>query len=462
MIPLACVIALATAPAQKAIGAPVSTPGMDLALDLSATSDVRAVLVMPPTVRQTTNQGGFVGFDAKKVTEKYDFAAHKRLVTAFSKELEGRVLSAETTVGALQKEGIVAAASRTGAAIAKIAKATNVDWVVTFEFNKTGALVGTVWDADGQPAGEPSYVTGASAITQKHADDMARFVVKQLAVVAKKKAEAREKAQPVVESPSLPSPPEHDVHDAELLALKEEAKEDTPSFFRVDPARTRLAVTVGPGAVTRGFTVSGDSAADLAELRTGGAVGLGVYAMVSPLQFFEKTAGKRWSDLELEVHYRRAFVRANGVAGAVEGQPCTMTDDDLQVRGTYRYKLGDGFLPSVGLGGGWSQEQTLFACTLPLVSTSYRGIDAQLRVRQPLFRDILALELAIGPRLLMPGATLTRPGFSIAGEAWLELKPYSFLFTRGGARFSHLQAANDTLSVVDTRTFFALELGAYL
>ncbi len=439
--------------------APAATSGA-LELDLSSAAEVSSVAVLPPVVRVSAGGGGFVGFDAKKTSEKFDLAGHKRLVTAFSAQLSGKVVPADSVMGFLARESIIAPQLKSPAVLSKIAKALKVDWLVGFEFNKTGGLVGTLFDAEGKAVAEPSLVANALSVNQKRADELAGLVSSKLIELAKKqKAEEAAKAAAVAPPVTVLPPPEDDVPDAELHPVVTQRAGWSP-----DPSRTRAIVTVGPGAVFRGLQLSGDGAAALAELRNNGVVGLGVYAQVTPLQLFEPTANKAWSDLELEVHYRRAFVIAQGLGGGVEGQSCTMTDDDLQLRGTFRWKLGSApgsMLPSVGVGGGWSQEQTIFSCALPLVSATYRAADVQLRVRQPLYRDVVSLDLAVGPRFVLPGPFATKPGFSIAGEAWLEARPYSVLFARGGARVSRLQVANDSLAVVDTRAFFALELGAF-
>jgi hypothetical protein len=455
---IAALVVAASASAQRPTKPEAkSDPAASLELDLTSTAEVSSVGVLPPVVRVAAG-GGFVGFDAKKITERFDLAGHKRLVSAFSAQLSGKVLPADAMMGFLGHESILASQLKTAAVLSKIAKGTKVEWLVGFEFNKSGALVGTIYDGEGKVVGEPSAVANATSVNQKRADELAALVTAKIIDLAKQqKAEEAAKLAAVAPPPVLP-PPEDDVPDAELHPMVTQR-----AGWKPDPSRTRAAVTVGPGAVTRSLELSGDGAAALAELRNNGVVGIGVYAQLTPLQLFEPTANKAWSDLELEVHYRRAFVTAQGVGGGVEGQTCTMTDDDLQLRGTFRWKLGQAgsMLPSIGVGGGWSQEQTLFSCSLPLVSATYRGADVQLRVRQPLYRDILSIDLAVGPRFVLPGPLASKPGFSLAGEAWLEARPYSVLFARGGARLSRLQVANDTLAVVDTRAFFALELGAY-
>lgn len=429
-------------------------PADEPVLDLSTTADVKQVLLLPPVVRVTQTQGGFSGFDTKKTFDKFDFAAHKRFVGALQKALEGKVLAAEATQAVITREGFTVALSRTGAGRAKLAKAAGAAQVITLEFNKAGGLAAQVHDGEGEPQGEPFTVSNAAGLTQKHADEMGALLGKGLVELSKAKPVA---AAAVVEAPAPPLV-EEEVQDSPPLEVSQPAKKG----WAPDPDKTRVVVAVGAGGVLRGLSVGGEAAGQLAELRNNGVAGIGVYAQLQPLQFISSLAGSRWADLELEVHFRRAFVRATGVEGAAAGTSCSMTDDDLQIRGTYRVKVASGtYAPSLGVGGGWSQERTLFdACTLPLVSATYRGIDAQLRVHQPLFRNLLALDVAFGPRLLQ-GDSLTAGRFSLAGEAWLELKPASVFFVRGGARGSRLSAELPGLSVTENRFFIALEAGAF-
>lgn len=421
----------------------------EVELDLSSTADVKPVLLLPPIVRVTQNQGGFSGFDSKRSFEKFDYPSHKRFVASLGKELGGKVASSEATQTAIVKEGLTIALARTPAGLSKLAKAASVAFVVLLDFDKTAALVATVHDAEGAPQGEPLRVANAGGLTQKNGDELAALLRPVLLELSKPKA------APVDETP-LP-PPEEEVVDSppELVA-------PAPKGWSPDPDKTRVVVAVGAGGVLRDLSIGGDSAGQLAELRNSGVAGVGVYAQVQPLQFIPTLSGSRWADLELEVNFRRAFVRATGVEGAAQGTSCSMTDDDLQVRGTYRVKVASStYAPQVGVGAGWSQERTLFdACALPLVSATYRGVDAQLRVRQPLFRNLLALDLAAGPRFLQ-GSTDTSTRFSFAGEAWLELKPVSVVFVRAGARASRLSAELPGVSLSETRLFIAAEAGAF-
>lgn len=438
-------------------------------IDLSTAGAVEGVLLVPPIVRVTQSQGGFSGFDTKKTFEKFDLAAHKRFVTSLQKQLEGKVLAADVTANLIAKEGLTVALSRTPAGLAKLAAAAKVGFIVTLELNKTGALAATIHDSAGVAKGEPVLVSNAAGLTQKNADELSPLLSKALIEAAKVIPPAPPTASTVrtceqgCPGGKVCDPTSNVCIDEEVIdAPPPDVVAPVAEAWRPDPDATRVAVAVGGGGVLRVLTVAGEASTSLAELRNGAVAGLGVYAQVQPLQFIPSLAGRRWSGLEVEVHFRRAFVRATVVEGAATGSTCSMTDDDLQVRGSYRFKVAEGtYAPLVGLGGGWSQERTLFdACALPLPSAAYRGIDAQVRYRQPLFRNLLALDLSFGPRILQ-GDSATATRLSMAGEAWLELKPVSVLFVRGGARGSRLWASQPGLSLVENRFFFALEAGAF-
>jgi hypothetical protein len=110
---------------------------------------------------------------------------------------------------------------------------------------------------------------------------------------------------------------------------------------------------------------------------------------------------------------------------------------------------------------GLAQEQTTAACTAAVPSLVYRGLDLQLRYRQPLGSDVVSLDLAAGPRVLFGGPQASKPGFSFAFEFWLEARPWSVLFARAGVRLSRLTLGNDALGFTDLRTFFGGELGIF-
>lgn len=431
----------------------------ELELDLTPSSSLKGVLVLPPVATVVVGKkGAFVGVDTRRAVERFDVAAHRKLVTAFDAQLSGKVLPADMVLGLLSREGVGASALGKPPVLARLAKAAKVEWLVVFSLGRTGLLTATLVDPEGRTVGENSFLSlDAAGLTEAQATTLAGLVVPRLMVLEKARVEAVQRQQALAAQPP-PPPPEEEHVDAELQALNTEPAATVRAPQRSQP---RALVAVGPGASLRDLAVSGDGASALAELEQRAVVGLGVMAQVLPLEFFAGTAGRAWSQLSLEVHYRRAFVHAEGVAGAVAGETCPMTDDELQLRAGWRYRLGEGYLPTLGVAGGWAQEQTRFQCSLPLLSTTWRGVDAQLRVRQPLFRDVVTLELLGGPRWLLGGGPVEVPTVSFSGEAWLEVKPVSVLFARAGARVSRLEGRTAGLSATDTRTFLALELGAF-
>lgn len=455
-----------SAPEKKPAPKPTPKPAAakpeattDAELDLSSSADVKHTLLLPVIVRVTQSQGGFSGFDTKKTFDKFDFASHKKFVAALSKQLDGKVVSAEQTQALVVKEGLTIALAHTPAGIAKVAAAANAPTVVLLEFAKTGALVATIYDAEGAQKGEPVLVSNGS-LAQKTADELGQSLGAALIALSKEKpaeASAVAATEPLPAPELQPAQVEEDLNDPPPEVTTQKKKGWSP-----DPDKTRVVAAVGVGGVTRDLSVTGPAASQLAQLKNGTVVGLGVFVQVQPLQFVEALAGSRWSDLEVEVNFRRALVKATGVEGASTGTTCAMSDDDFQVRGSYRVKVVDAtYAPQVGVGAGWAQERTIFEnCSLPLVSAGYSGVDAQLRVRQPLFRNVLALDAAIGPRFLL-SAEGTNTKLSFAGEAWLELKPASVFYVRGGARGSRLSAELQDLSLAETRFFFAVEAGAY-
>ncbi|MGV3619286.1 MAG: hypothetical protein ACO1OB_00635 [Archangium sp.] len=426
----------------------------------AAETPTAGALVLPPVgTFAVGKKGPFAGVDTRKAQERFDAAGHKRLVTAFDAKLGGKAIPADVTLGLLDKANVTAKTVDKPESLKKLAEAAKVEWLVTFEFgSKANSLTAQIHDATGNKVGDAIVLPKAQlGLTDAQAREMAELVVPKILVLEKARidtiAELNRQAELI-----KPPPPEEFV-DTELVQLKKQPEVGTWP----DPKRVRAFVAVGPGAAVRDLQLSGNQAGQLADLTNNAIVGLGIAAAIMPLELFDATGGKSWSQLSLEFHYRRAFVEARSNSPGLEGTTCTMNDDDLQLRAGWRYRFGDGdgYAPTIGVAGGWSQENTQFQCALPLVSTTWRGVDAQLRIRQPLYKNLLTLEVVGGPRFILPGPLASNPQFSLSGEAWLELKPVSILFARGGARASWLRASNPELAAVDTRAFFALELGAF-
>jgi hypothetical protein len=426
-------------------------------LDLSETSTVEGVLVLPGVLKivSAPKVGGLIGVDTRKTTEKFETIAHAKVVESLSKELAGRVIPAAATLGALDKNKITPAQIKNPDAIAKIANATNVAWVVVLDGPKTNGLFASICGVDGKQVGTTEFVGDA-----KNTDELTKKITAQLAMLSKIKADAAAKAKPVAVVVA-PPPPEEDVKDAELeLMNRKTVKQDENE---VDAEFIRGIISVGPGGAIRNATISGSASSSLAELQNQNVAGLGVYASVSPLKFVASLRKSRFSDVFVDFNYRRAFVFAKGIQGAVTGLRCSMNDEEFSIRGGYRIKVLNGtYGTTVGIAGAFTQENTEFLCDLPVLSTAYRGIDAQLKIRQPLYKNMVTLDVAGGPRFLLSGNNVQSGAFSFGGEAWIEVKPINILFVRGGIRASRLSLNSETISVTEQRAFFGLEVGAFL
>ena len=339
-----------------------SSSAQDLGLDLSETSVVKTVVLTPPITKVVTQKGGFAGFDSNKTADKLDTAVLKKLVPALQKELgPGRVISFDATMAAFKAEGLTATQLRTPSAMARMAKATNAAWAVSLEVKGT-LTSAVIFNLLGEESGKK--------LSSSNIDQLAKDITNALIELSKPKPEDK----PVVAAAPPPAyvaplPPEADVEgeiDAEI-ALDRKRRAD--NVFSADPANMRAVVVIGAGAQFRSQNTGSD--ASLAQVRSNATPSAAVYASIAPLQFFEKTRGGPASDITIDVNYRRAFVRASASGGNFDGTTCSVTDDDLQLRGSYRYKLGgsDSMLPAIGVGGGWSQERSTFtSCNLPVVS----------------------------------------------------------------------------------------------
>ena len=435
----------------------ISLPALaqtELGLDLTPGSAVKPVVLIPPLFKQTSSEGAFAGFSAAKVTEKLDLVTHRRLVLALEKALGGgKVISTEATTAALASQNIKLPALRTTQGMAQLAKATGAAWVIFYSLEK-GTLTGAIYTLLGETTGKTSLISNVAiaSVTPAQAEAIQTPLAKSLVELSKPKPEE------VVVAP----PPEEDVSGEVENEIAREHEANKSVIESVDNTRPRITVAVGAGVALRNQLIGGAYAPDLAAIQNNAALSVAFSLQVNPLDFFGRFRDKPYDDLFVDFTYRRAFVHARGVSGGVEGQACSVVDDDLQVRGNFRWKLG-GMLPSIGVGAGWAQERSAYtACELPVVSAIYRGVDLQLRVRQPLFRDLVALDIAWGPRVLVKGPTALKTGFSWAGEAWIEAKPYSVLFIRGGGRMFRA-VVSDNIGVVtaDARAFFGLEAGAH-
>lgn len=435
----------------------VAARGQGFELDLTDDAKaVKPVVVLPPVTKVTTTSG-FAGLESRKTTEKFDTAVHQRLVQAFKRELgpAGGVMEADATLALLKRLGLTAPRLGSPAAVANLGAVAKAAWVVRFEYTRP-SLAATLFDATGTQAGETLPFDASQGVTEAVASEVARRVHARMGGGAEPVVAEPQLAGTDVASPPPPPAPVEELADADLQVR---ARPPPPAARLADPSRERVVLLVAFGAVLRGLDSSGSGASGLATLPGSAQAGLGGYLRLLPLQWASGTQGRPWSDLELELHYRRSLVGAVTVGAG--GTSCPLVDDDLQGRVTWRWRFPGAWGPALGAGVGLAQEQTTADCSASVPSLVYRGLDLQLRYRQPLGSDVFSLDLAVGPRVLFSGPQAPSPGFSFAGELWLEVKPVSVLFLRAGARLSRLALANDALGFVDLRTFAGAELGAF-
>ncbi len=418
-------------------------------------SGVAPVVLTPVVFTQVTNKnGGFAGIKNAKSVDKVDSGSLARLVAGMQAELgSASVIPTDATQAALT--AITASQLKTPEGLKRLATATKAEWAVLFELTRQGSIVARVHSSSGVAIGMPMSVAKAGSLSAPKVKELCKLVAAKL-ISLSSVAPAAVAEPAVIEPPPLDREVENEI-DREM-AFEKQRKQD----LRDEPRVTRAAVLLSAGTALRSQNLSGAASGHLTSLQSSPALAMGFYVMVAPLQLFDSLQGKRLSDFTVDVHFRRAFLKAKALAGEDEGQTCAITDDAVQYRGSWRIPLGN-MLPSIGLGAGYTQERAVVGCDLPVASAIYRGVDVQLRVRQPLYRDVLALDLTWGPRFLLKGTTASRPDFSWSGEAWLEARPASLLFLRAGGRVFRAQLNDGKgLKVVDLRSFIAAEVGVFL
>lgn len=437
---------------------PQSFETMDLGLDLSPEGRVKTVVVAPPLYKGQGAPTGFAGV-ATKLVDKLDFAVNKKLTVALGIKLGAdKVVAADKVQVAISKEGIKAASLRTASGLAQLAQATQASWVVYCETNKSG-LTASIYDGAGKASGKSVTLAGVQvgAISAAQLDKVVTELAAQLVELSKpSKEELQAQAPP---PPSDVGPDIAGEVESEIALERARRAEAQAVEARTRP---RAVLAVGAGTSWGSQRPLGDSAQGLASLEGGASAGLALYAQVSPLAFVPSLADKAWSDVFVDLNYRRSLSRIQGVSAGLEGTSCPVTDDDFQLRANFRYRLGEGYLPRVGLGVGWAQERQTVGCALPVASGTYRGVDLQLRALQPIWQQKVGLDFAIGPRFLVPGPQATASvGFAV--EAWVEARPVRLVFLRGGGRlFRAAVADGNGLSSIAVRAFLGLEAGVAL
>jgi hypothetical protein len=266
------------------------------------------------------------------------------------------------------------------------------------------------------------------------------------------------------------------VQDAHVDILAEEARERARAQQRQqqriedDQAEPFVWVMAGGGAGWRFLDVSGPGSKHLAPTIYGTIPGASIYVALSPLRAIPSLRSHRFLDLSVELAYRRGFPAVTDVATS----GCGFDDDDAFVRLGYRALLIDHpWVPRVGVTVTGEIERMQFQCNLPVVSTMFPSLGAGLRLTQPVLpRDgnrgsMLELDLQAGGRAVLLAADEGDASLGVAAEAWLVLRPWSFVALRGGTRFTTASAqfkesaesSIALLTVDDKRLSVDLQLG---
>jgi hypothetical protein len=223
-----------------------------------------------------------------------------------------------------------------------------------------------------------------------------------------------------------------------------------------------ILLGIGGGADLRTFGMTGPALELVAPVEMRPLPQVAVSLALFPLHLLDPGANAVWSDAVVEGRFRRSlagvrFQQEDGTEGS-----CGLDDDGLLVRAAWRYRLG-GRAPSVGLGAGWSTERSEFDCPVQLVSTRYQVLEAHLRARHLLWNDRLAIDALVGPRILLAGPTVDRPGTSLMGELAITAQLTPLFFTRFHARLASTRLGlTDRLDIDDLRTTFGLDMGVSL
>lgn len=262
------------------------------------------------------------------------------------------------------------------------------------------------------------------------------------------------------------------VYDARAEMQAEEARERARRQAAVakmeatDAAQDpRVAGFVGGGGALRFFSVGGGGARALLPVENGVVPTVSVALATSPLGALGVRS--RWSDVQLELGYRRGFATVTDPHG---GATCPYDDDDFAARATWRVIPVDGpWMPRVGLGVGGGLERVELGCDLAVLSTRYPHALAVGRVTQPLLprtelgpASDLELDLSGGLRAVFAdeqGALAP----SLVADAFVTWRPLRLLAARAGARLSstHVEsgAGPGALVVDDTRLSLEAQLG---
>ncbi len=409
--------------------------GMDAGVAPADLAEGEAVIAVPPTLAQ-----GRVDTDAYLV-----------LHAALRERLGARVVKDDRTLSAIAEQGLELVLADVDGQL-KLSSALKAELMVGFERTATHLTAKVRLHPGAEPVGVAAVALAAG---RKLLPGTARALVAQ--VIA---------ASPGAFDPPLgldltPAPPPT-APEPQYAENVEAASRPTPKrVVEAEPlAPAALELFAGAGTSFRALEATSRTLVVPRSPLVMGA--LGVDVRVFPFRALPSWAATAAAGLWVEGHYRANLVQASVDAGGTS-TTCPVTDDEVVGRVGYRQALRPGW-PEVGATVGLARERTLYECGVPALSTGYGSAEFHLSVRQPLQGQAVALEVGLGPRLLLSRRAAGLASYAFSGEAWLTARPTPVLSVRGGARVTGTKLTSwpDGSSVFDVRTFVGLEVGAAL
>lgn len=390
---------------------------------------------------------------------KPDLEAFRALHAALKEKLGARMVEQDATLQAIEELKLRGAAMTTADGLTRLIAAVRAERIIVFAASRTELRAAVFAAPDAHPVAE----VGFPAASRKVDAARARAIAAELLDAGKAALHAPPPPPPPppqVEAPEPPSPPPPPMPQEGVADVDEESRrQGAPSRLHRAPAGPpRAVVLVGGGASLR--SLSAGTSQSIVPLPPSAMARLGVDVTVYPLRWVPALARTVLSDFSLEGHYARTLAKAT-VQGAPNAASCSVDDDEVFARASYRYPLGKN-LPRIGLGAGVVFARTLFGCSVPTLSTRYRATELHLKVMQPILGEQLGIEVEGGPDFLFSPHAEGHLSRAFSLEGWITGRPVELLFIRAGARFinTRLTTVPEGVPIKDLRTFIGVEVGA--
>jgi hypothetical protein len=399
-----------------------------------------------------------------------DAPGFRLLCAALREELGERLVAEEESLKAIALAKPEASRDAKG-----IAAAVGAELAIAFEVSE-----GKLWARLYGPSGLGPAAVASIAWPHKLDAAQARALVGRLlaagkgtlASVPRAQAEAAAIPPPAVPLPPDPLPPPPLAPSPSPVRIVEASSASREAAFegvdeelareRPPPRMAPVALLlVGPGMVSRRLRAA--PGPDIVPQTDGMMFGLGLDARFFPVRLDPDGARGPFSDLSLEVHYRRTLSHAVVKGGADDGATCGVDDDEILARLAYRYPLPGRYLPRVGLSAAFTNERVLARCGAPALSTRFRTVELHLTALEPILGESLQVEVSGGPRLVVSPHATSTPARSFSLEIWLAAHPRWWLYARAGGRYADTREETvQGVSVTEQRVFAGVEIGASL